>query len=292
MAGGTFPTSLPTYTITAGAEAANGAGGGTGLSGLLNAFEVDITALGAKLGTGASTPTAGKVLRSASTGTSVWGQVVMASDMAAFSSADIAGVVSDETGTGKLVFGTSPTLTTPVIGDFSTSQHDHSNTAGGGAISQVGLPTGVAVQVAQSETGALATGTTIIPFDNTIPQNTEGDQYMTCTITPKSSTNILIIEVCANIGMPSVIQNVAAALFQDSTANALATANTGLDATAGGGRLMNFSHKMLAGTTSATTFKVRIGVQVSGTLTFNGIGAGAFFGGTYASSITITEYKG
>lgn len=73
-----FPTSLPSYTITAGAETANGAGGGTGLSGLLNAFEVDITALGSKVGTGASTPTSGQFLRSNGTGTSAWDTVANA----------------------------------------------------------------------------------------------------------------------------------------------------------------------------------------------------------------------
>ena len=35
---------------------------------------------------------------------------------AATTSAELAGVISDETGSGALVFGTSPTLTTPVLG--------------------------------------------------------------------------------------------------------------------------------------------------------------------------------
>lgn len=38
------------------------------------------------------------------------------SDFAATTSAELAGVISDETGSGALVFGTSPTLTTPNIG--------------------------------------------------------------------------------------------------------------------------------------------------------------------------------
>ncbi len=38
------------------------------------------------------------------------------SAFAATTSAELAGVISDETGTGALVFGTTPTLTTPVIG--------------------------------------------------------------------------------------------------------------------------------------------------------------------------------
>ena len=38
------------------------------------------------------------------------------SALAATTSAELAGVISDETGSGALVFGTSPTLTTPVLG--------------------------------------------------------------------------------------------------------------------------------------------------------------------------------
>jgi hypothetical protein len=67
-----FPATLPSYTITTGAESPNTAGGGLGLSGLLNAFETDITGLGTKMGTGASTPTNGVVLAGNGTGTSAW----------------------------------------------------------------------------------------------------------------------------------------------------------------------------------------------------------------------------
>lgn len=136
-----FPASLPSYILTSGNDTANGAAGGAGLSPLLNAFEADITALGAKVGTGSSTATSGKVLRATGTGTSAWGQVVMATDVAAFSSADIRGVVSDETGTGSLVFGSSPTILTPTIASFANATHTHANSAGGGVLTALALGT-------------------------------------------------------------------------------------------------------------------------------------------------------
>jgi len=47
---------------------------------------------------------------------------------------------------------------------------------------------------------------------------------------------------------------------------------------------------MTAGTTSATTFKVRAGFNVTNTVVFNGgSGPGRKMGGALASSITITE---
>jgi hypothetical protein len=47
-----------------------------------------------------------------------------------------------------------------------------------------------------------------------------------------------------------------------------------------------------ASSTSATTFKVRIGPATAVTFTFNGYGGtNRLFGGVVASSITITEYE-
>lgn len=147
---------------------------------------------------------------------------------------------------------------------------------------------GGVIQVKNTQTGAVATGTTIIPNDDTIPQNTEGDQYMSLAITPTSATNVLQIDVSL-IGSNSVADAyVIVALFQDATANALAVAATWVEtATAYG--VVTFSHYMVSGTTAATTFKVRAGAHVASTMTFNGQVTARRFGGVMASSITITE---
>ena len=139
--------------------------------------------------------------------------------------------------------------------------------------------------------GAVDSGTTTIPFDDTIPQNTEGDQYMQLSITPTSATNKLIIDV--NIVLANGITGTSeliAALFQDSTANALASAWT-TQATSFNGSIISFSYYMTSGTTSSTTFKVRAGSDSSGTTTFNGTGGSRKLGGVSASSMTITEIK-
>lgn len=147
------------------------------------------------------------------------------------------------------------------------------------------------IQRVSTQTGAVATGTTILPADDTIPQNTEGDQYMTLAVTPKNSSNILIIETIAYAaGNAAAAADMMMALFQDSTANALATAKNTYS-TAGGVNIFVLRHIMSAGTTSATTFKIRIGIGVGGTTTFNGTGGARQFGGTFASGIMITEYS-
>jgi hypothetical protein len=195
---------------------------------------------------------------------------------------------------------TSPTITSPTITNASITADAISgftvaNTGTifgmaitSGAIPNSALPSGTALQAVNFTTGALATGTTLVPVDDTIPQNTEGDQYMTLSITPKATTNILIIQVVA-FAVSSVAGNVTMALFQDSTANALAAAYMG-SGTSGNIPLV-ITYKMVAGTVSSTAFKIRIGGQLAGTVTFNGLASARFYGGVLASGITITEYK-
>jgi hypothetical protein len=137
-------------------------------------------------------------------------------------------------------------------------------------------------------TGSVATGTTQIPQDDTIPQNTEGDQYMSVSITPRSKCHVLDLEAqfvgtCASAG------NMALALFQDTTANAI-IANTFFVSTSGAIISDRILHRMLAGISTATTFKARGGPDGSGgTLTFNGRTGGRIFGGVMNSFMRVTE---
>lgn len=156
-------------------------------------------------------------------------------------------------------------------------------------VSDGGISSGVVVQVKNFQTGASVTGTTTIPVDDTIPQNTEGFEAMTLSITPTSATNKLKIEVVVNAGSSATPPfYIAAALFQDSAANALAVQASTLGTSTHSTEL-SFTHYMDAGTTSATTFKVRVGANGAGTHFINGINATRLYGGVMASSITITE---
>ena len=148
---------------------------------------------------------------------------------------------------------------------------------------------GKVVQVVNTQTGAVATGTTTLPLDTSIPAKTEGDEYMTLAITPTSATNKLIssVDFCmANSHNGGNTYTVA--LFQDSTTDALAT-STFSSTSQHQRRTFSFEHYMTSGTSSSTTFKVRAGSNNSGTTTFNGGGGTGDMGGTLSSSITITE---
>jgi hypothetical protein len=160
-------------------------------------------------------------------------------------------------------------------------------------ISAAAVPAGSVVQVVNYQTGAVATGSTTIPFDDTIPQNTEGNEFMTLAITPKSATNKLRIDAIGYFTVPSGSYYFTMALFQDTTANALASA-TFTPVTNFGGLpfVLPLTYYMTSGTTSSTTFKIRAGSSFSQTTTFNGAGGSRYYGGSLSSCITITEIAG
>jgi len=144
-------------------------------------------------------------------------------------------------------------------------------------------------QQVRANTASVITCNTIIPEDNTIPQNTEGNQVVTVSITPKVSSNILRIQ--ANIsGTSSTTNTPCLALFQDTTANAIACTYTTGGAT-GYSTNLSIDYYMTAGTTSSTTFKVRAGPS-TGTYYVNGDGSGnRLYGGVSLATLIVTEYS-
>ncbi len=147
------------------------------------------------------------------------------------------------------------------------------------------LPGMPAQPTQRNQTGAKATGTTTVPLDDTIPQNTEGDQYMTQAITPTSAANLLRIEHVGNYGSSAGAQGIVS-LFQDSNANALATV---FGPWSNNENENVLRHVMQAKTTVSTTFAIRAGSNAAGTTTFNGAGGNRTFGGVMASSLEVTE---
>jgi hypothetical protein len=148
----------------------------------------------------------------------------------------------------------------------------------------------IIVQRATANTTSSLSGTTTIPLDNTIPQNTEGDQVLTVSITPKSTTNKLVINFSA-FGTASAAITLVAALFQDSTANALYTTTWNYRSGASGEMNgLHLRYEMAAGTTSSTTFKVRVGATGAATWYINQTTSGSLFSTAKQALLTIEEY--
>lgn len=161
--------------------------------------------------------------------------------------------------------------------------HDHSNLANGGrAVGQL-------IQTQITTDGAVATGTTVIPEDDTIPQITEGDEYITVSITPTKTTNRLIIDCIWNGSTGATSSNIIMALFQDAIANALATVWSAKDAITNSRSQAVLHFEMIAGTTSTITFRIRVGAPTAGTTTFNGVSATRNFGSNMESFLKVKE---
>ena len=159
------------------------------------------------------------------------------------------------------------------------------STNGSGALSWSNRPI---LQVVQASYTTSSSTVSTIPIDSTIPQNTEGTEILSASITPASSSNKLLIEV----SVPFIDSGPAAAalcvaLFQDSTANALA-GGISVTASINYSEAISFTHYMTAGTTSSTTFKVRYGPN-AGTAYINQRASGETYGNICAARLIITE---
>lgn len=150
---------------------------------------------------------------------------------------------------------------------------------------------GSVVQVKNVSTTALITGTTTMPNDDTIPQSGEGIEVFTLAITPTNASNLLYIRAISMVASNQTGGRKAMALFQDSTANALRAISGDTYSSPDVAQAICLEHWMTAGTTSATTFKIRVGSPDAGTITINGENGARLFGGVACSMLTITEIK-
>jgi len=147
------------------------------------------------------------------------------------------------------------------------------------------------LQVVYAELTTSGTGTGVIPHDATIPQNTEGNEILTCSITPKSTQSKLIITVSTAIGEVTNTGNYgAAALFLDSIADAIYTAplSSGGDARTISFGTIHMTTVYVNADSMPKAFKLRVGMD-TGAVRWNGSYATQYYGASNKTTITITE---
>lgn len=240
-AGGSDPVTANLADVTGTLPIANGGTGQTTASAALNALaEVTVTTAGKALwddaDAAAQRATLGLVI-----GTNVqafdadlttWAGVTPAAGVATFlatpSSANLATAVTDETGTGALVFGTSPQLTTPKLGTPSS----------GTLTNCVGLPTA----------GHLDASVTLAKMADLAQ-----DQFIGRTT--------------ASTGVPqtATITSAARTVLDDTTVAAMVDTLGGAAATGGGGLVRATSPSLVTpalGTPSALVLTNATGLQL------------------------------
>lgn len=196
------------------------------------------------------------------------------------------GVLSaDTTGRNKMADGYLTAAKLNATQDWTGKTLEGSPTVNWSTATLV-LPAGHQYQEETASDGTAVTVVTNIPYDDTIPQNGEGGEILTVTITPRFATSLLVIHAVAFAALDTN-GNATLALFQDSAADALAaTGNT--DTTASGLHPFVLDHVMTAGTAVATTFKLRIGAAASNVFV-NGGTANRKYGGVLKTFISVRE---
>ena len=157
-----------------------------------------------------------------------------------------------------------------------------------GAVTAAKRGSGAVLQVVNAEYTTRTSVTTAIPFDDTVPQNTEGTEIITLAITPANTSNKLIIEFFLPMWDGDTVRVGTVGLFQDSTADALAVAQN-INSTNTYSKQLFMVHVMDAGTTSSTTFKIRVWPN-AGTMFLNRRSDANYFGSTTLhATLRITE---
>lgn len=132
------------------------------------------------------------------------------------------------------------------------------------------LPPGVIVQRTYAEYTSTSTLSTVLPADSTTPQNTEGTEILSSSITLRKSTNRVRARFSAptfNVGNATSLGG-AAALFIGGTANAL---QAGRVLNTGGGAIipLAFEFEHAPGSVGPLTYSVRAGPTTGGDIDLN-----------------------
>lgn len=145
-------------------------------------------------------------------------------------------------------------------------------------------------RIGYNQTTTYATLSTAMPYDDTIPQSTEGDEVLTVSFTPVSASSYLLIRAVVQVYSPSNT-HVTGALFVDSATSAFA-ANSIFTSYSGGAveqdAQLVVEAIISAGSTSARTYKIRCGAN-SGSAYVNGNSSGRRLGGVATTTLSVTE---
>lgn len=159
------------------------------------------------------------------------------------------------------------------------------------AVTAPKLQNGVTLQTVYAQTTDYVAIGGLIPLDNTKPQNTEGDEVLAATITPSSATSKILVQASLTGTLGNTAGTMTVALFKDSAADALAA--SWVSGSSGFGLTIPFAYQDAPNTTSAVTYKIRLGYPGTGSGLYlnRGVLGAAIYNGTMTSSMTLTEIK-
>jgi hypothetical protein len=259
-------------TVTAAAETLTG----TTLNSTVTTSS--LTSVGTLTNLTVTNPIAGSITGNAATVTNGIYTTSKISDLAATTSAEIAGKISDETGSGTLVFATSPTLVTPTLGEATATSVKFSGSTSGTATLAAPADAGTTTFTLPAASGTLAltsdiTSGTATNFSGTLVGDVTGTQGATlvgkingtslaglATGILKNTTSTGVPSIAVASDFPTLNQNTTGSAATLTTARAIYGNNfdgsaslTGIIASTYGGTGNGFT-KFTGPTTSEKTF--------------------------------------
>lgn len=142
-----------------------------------------------------------------------------------------------------------------------------------------------------TEYTTVASLTTAMPIDDTIPQNTEGAEILSVAYAAKTTTNKLRLRFRGWGGQTSGSNKTAGfAIFGSDSTNAKAAGAQQL--TSGSSFQFHLEVEITPGSTASRTYSVRIGTADGSAMNMNGIPTvGRLFGGVSRATLTIEEIR-
>lgn len=228
-----------------------------------------------------------------STGTGAW---ILKEAYKTNASATAAGIVELATG-AETVTGTDATRAVTPDGltdkikdedDMASDSADHLATQKSiKAYVDANSGGGVLGQVVSATFSDVTTCSVVMPYDDTVPTNSEGYEVETLAITPTDASSTLLIEYSAAAGAAAGTNVGGVALYKDSDAAAIGAYP--ILFTSGAVYDLNVRFSVPASDTNARTYRIRVGPGSGGTVTINGEGGSRKMGGVSKAIMTITE---
>jgi hypothetical protein len=144
---------------------------------------------------------------------------------------------------------------------------------------------GLAVQVQSAAYTTYNNTNTAVPFDDSIPTNSEGLEILSLSFTPRYATSKIKIDIDVFLGAGAAGIAAAAVLLIDGTAVKATSTSIPANNVAG----LTFGYIYQPGDASARTFSCRVGPSAGGTLYINGSNSTRIFGGISQCRLTATE---
>lgn len=146
------------------------------------------------------------------------------------------------------------------------------------------MPAGMVLQCLQNTYVTNTNLSTALPYDDTVPQSTEGTEVLSQAITPRNANSKFL--VFATVFGDTDVQSLNVALFRGTTCINAAAANQTTEA--------NVPLQLLdaPASASAQTYSVRVGPTSGNTARLNGTTSARRFGGTSTCALTVMEIAG